>query len=164
MHAITLIKQRAEAICRLLASIDFSDGRGDRHWTLRIKSRLAQLGAEYQFETCASGLRDECEGEWLYDLVWFRNADGRLHEIGLVAESEWSTHFDYLRYDFEKLLVAISPLKLMIFQCHEGQLVDYFTRFEQGVRSFSQQLPGQTYVLAAFLIGSEELRHHFVET
>lgn len=161
---MTPTRQRAEAICQILADIDFSDGRGDRHWTLRIKSKLAELGAQFHFDTCASGLPDQCEREWLYDIVWFRTAEGRLHEIGLVAESEWSINFDYIRYDFEKLLVATSPLKLMIFQCHEGQLEDYFTRLEQGVRAFKQQQSDHTYVLAAFLIGSEEFRHHFIET
>jgi hypothetical protein len=158
-------REQAGEICLLLDSLDVSGGTGDRYWTLCIKRQLAALGATHGYETCASGLPEQCEREWLYDLVWFRNGpDGTLQSVGLVAESEWSRNFSYIRYDFEKLLVAGSPLKLMIFQCREDELEGHFSKLEQSIRNFSQQLSGQIYVLAAVDTKNWDFHHRIVES
>jgi len=50
-------------------------------------------------------------------MVWYRNEEpGHLREIGMVLESEWNQDLYEIRYDFEKLLVAKSPIKVMIFR------------------------------------------------
>ena len=94
--------------------------RGDRAWTTTIKRALMELGKKNGYDVC--GLPPECEREWLYDMVWYRNVlPGHLREIGLVLESEWHKDPFQIRYDFEKLLIAKSPKKVMVFRMLKRQ-------------------------------------------
>src|SRR6266481_9092664 len=62
---------------------------GDRVWTVAIKRSLIALGKKKGYSVCTSGFPDDCEREWLFDLVWYRNEPPEhLREIGLVLESE----------------------------------------------------------------------------
>src|SRR5437660_330921 len=92
-------------------------GMGEGVWTTAIKSSLIALGKKHGYGVCASGFPNKCDAEWLYDLVWFRNDRAQhLREVGLVAESELRVEPAEIKFDFEKLLVARSPLILMVFQ------------------------------------------------
>src|SRR5436190_1674783 len=103
-------------------------GKGDREWTTAIKRSLISLGHSKGYSVCAAGFPEECEREWLYDLVWYRNEPkDHLREIGLIVESEWSRYPQYIRFDFEKLLMGKSPLKLMVFQDHRNNLQELWS-------------------------------------
>jgi hypothetical protein len=119
-------------------------------WTLAVKRKLGELGTTYGFSTCASGRELKHDAEWLYDLVWYKcnhdnNDDARrLTEIPLVLESEWLRDFIQIRYDFEKLLLANSPIKVMVFwnlNAFEG-LKDGIQQYANGVHS--------VYILACY--------------
>lgn len=106
--------------------------QGDHVWTTTVKSALVEVGLSADFKVCTSGFQDIADREWLYDLVWYdNNSDGLLKSVRLVAESEWATTLKGVKYDFEKLLVANSELKVMV--CQTGQesfetLLEYFSR------------------------------------
>lgn len=102
-------------------------GNGD--WTKAILHKLYECarGKCYgdRFYACPSYEEGWQEGEWLYDMIWYKDdrkfQDGEipglhrsLQEIVLVLESEWSHSNWDIQYDFEKLLVAKSPIKVMI--------------------------------------------------
>ena len=54
--------------------------------------------------------------EWLYDIVWWRQDNqGHVIDIPLVAESEWGD-FNAVKDDFQKLLLARSKYRVMIFE------------------------------------------------
>lgn len=126
--------------------------KGDANWTYEIKKRLMVLGENHQYKTCASGFRDECEPEWLYDMVWY-NEEGsgenaRLINVPLVLESEWNLHFNFIKYDFEKLLVANSPLKVMICQCSEETKQERLDYFKDAIGKYQHRAGDERYLIA----------------
>lgn len=113
-----------------------SDGTyGDGPWTVAVKSCLAKLGEEKGFKICTSTKDKLYETEWLYDLVWYReNPQGFLIDVPLVVESEWKKNLvKDIKFDFEKLLLARSTLKLMICNCEDSKKVSYLEYFQKAI-------------------------------
>ena len=91
----------------------YPKGSKSTKWlTTEIKRRVANIGFENKFEA-RSSFND---GEWLYDLVWYKNnSDNFLEKVDLVLESELSDRtYAGLQLDFEKLLISNAPYKVMI--------------------------------------------------
>jgi hypothetical protein len=87
--------------------------------TYIINTKLAQIGNAYGYDVCVN--KNHCDGdhqrEWLYDMVWYKeNSDNMLIEVPFVLEMEWSNFDKEIKYDFEKLLISNSELRVMIFQ------------------------------------------------
>jgi hypothetical protein len=126
-------------------------GKGDGEWTKAIKRSLITLGKNKGYNICTSGFPEECEREWLFDLVWYRNdPPEHLREIGLIVESEWSFDLAYVKFDFEKLLIAKSPLKVMIFQDLKDNSTQICSLLETGIRSFQTEPANEKYILACY--------------
>lgn len=125
-------------------------GKGDRVWTTQLKEDIGTLGEKYDWTVCAGGFKDRFEGGWLYDLVWYKETNGHLSEVYLVLESEWGKHRTHIKYDFEKLLLAKSALKVMVFQTNNQEIEDLFKFLEEGIRAFPLQSTDETYLLMAF--------------
>jgi hypothetical protein len=126
-------------------------GKGLRIWTAAIKRELITLGRKKGYNVCAAGFPEECEREWLYDLVWYRNEPANhLREVALVLESEWSEYPDYIKYDFEKLLIAKSPIKVMVFSEYRGNLEELWAMLEAGIRAFKTEPASEIYILAGW--------------
>jgi hypothetical protein len=102
-------------ICSAIAGLwpAFRGSNGD--WTRATFEALQDLGSRFGYESRYSA-RCGGSGEWLWDFLWCERDPGSGHIVSLplVAESEWSKAT--LRHDFEKLLVADAPLKLIILQ------------------------------------------------
>jgi hypothetical protein len=80
--------------------------------------------------------------EWLYNLVWYDGRCGELRDVILAAEIEWATwaHTDEdglnkILYDFEKLLVARTEYRIIIFQGKNDFIDRTFERLEKSVRN-----------------------------
>ncbi len=126
-------------------------GKRDRVWTMQLKDDIGTLGEKYDWTVCAGGFKDRFEGGWLYDLVWYKETNGHLSEVYLVLESEWGKYRTQIKYDFEKLLLAKSTLKIMVFQTNNREIEDLFEFLEEGIRAFPLlQTPDETYLLMAF--------------
>lgn len=144
----------------LKSSVDdahLRDLRGDASWTKIIKQNLSILGAKLGYETCASGTDNFTHNEWLYDLIWFKEEgegiDKRMVEVPLIMESEWNLKFDEIKYDFEKLLLGNSPVKLMI--CQSKSPKDLFPYFEDAISKYRLQRTNETYIIAILKIPDE---------
>ncbi len=128
-----------------------ASGRGDGVWTAAIKRSLITLGTTKGYKICTSGFPDECDREWLFDLVWYRNEpQEHLREIGLIVESEWSRDPSAIKFDFEKLLIAKSPIKVMVFQDYNDNRRELFALLETGVHTFQTEPSGEKYVLLCY--------------
>jgi len=127
--------------------------------TAEIKRGIGKIGRDNGYLACATDFpRPKCQ-EWLYDLIWYRNTrDHHLEELIMVLESEWSRDLEEILYDFEKLLIAKAPIKVMIFQDHNDDLDTLWAMLAKGIRTFRSPDPGETYLLAAY---REEI-HSFV--
>jgi hypothetical protein len=126
----------------------------NRAWTRAIKDDIGRLGKTKDWLVCASGFCDQFEREWLYDLVWYReDSRRRLSEVGLVLESEWIIDPLGIKYDFEKLLVAKAPLKVMICQSKGSagaSASTTLTSLEDSINAFHAGVATEVYLLAVF--------------
>lgn len=126
--------------------------KSDGLWTSGIKTELSKVGANLGYVTCATGA-DDCEPEWLYDLLWYKSKNGKLTEVKLVVESEWSTdeenQYYELIYDFEKLLLAKATYKLFIFQAGSNDIIDdIICVLKSHIDAFDTKLTNEIYLFA----------------
>lgn len=84
-----------------------------RDLTFSIKKIIGNIGINRGF-TIRAGGQNGFEQEWLYDLIWYKRNEIGISNVELIMESELSRNIDEIIYDFEKLLLANSRLKLMI--------------------------------------------------
>jgi hypothetical protein len=125
--------------------------KGNAAWTKQLKHDLGTLGKKNGWGVCTAGFKDQFENAWLYDLIWYKEDGGCLSEVYLVLESEWAWGRALIKYDFEKLLLAKSTLKVMIFQSDSKGVDDLFDFLEKGIRAFTKlQCGDETYVLICY--------------
>ena len=111
-----------------LDNLEIDDPKGDTEWTKAVKTTLCEIGREFGFKVGAAGVENPGYGEWLYDVTWLEYERGVdplvLADAHLVAECEWSgktrsgASLNYrgaVDDDFEKLLLARTGVRLMIF-------------------------------------------------
>jgi hypothetical protein len=126
--------------------------KGDGAWTVQLKDDIGTLGEKHGWAVCAGGFKDRFDGGWLYDLVWYRNNEkGHLVEVYLVLESEWGNN-THIKYDFEKLHLAKSALKVMVFQTRSWKIEKLFEFLVEGIRAWPKQSTDETYLLIAYNI------------
>ena len=140
------VKQLEENIIAALRGIPDAESIGRANSTVAIKRALTDLGCASGYDVCP----DDCDPQWLYDLVWYRNDDGRLKRVGLVLESEWDRHWGGIKYDFEKLLVAKAPLKVMVFDGTQEGVPELWELMEGSIRSYEAVPTGERYILAGW--------------
>ena len=126
---------------------------GRKNWTGVFKRALAQLGRDYfGCRICTSGIENCEEGEWLYDMVWYKYRwDGPerfLGSVPFVMECEWNLQQEEIKDDFEKLLLANADLALMICWVHadyQSALKEYF---RNSVQNYKQGRSGSRVLIA----------------
>ena len=128
----------------------FPNGGRNSEWTKAILLAIGTLGQKLGYAVC--GLREHFQSAWLFDLSWYSasSPDGKLLDVPLVLESEWDKSYKFIRFDFEKLLIAKSKFKVMIFQASGQTIIDYFKELEQGIRTYQGGSLGEIYLLACF--------------
>jgi hypothetical protein len=113
-------------------------GSGNAAWSRQVMDGIGKIGEGHNFKVCSSSRpRESFEAGWLYDLIWYRNnCHNRLERVELVLESELSMDDFDLRYDFEKLSVANSPVKVMVFQNYVDTMKTVFKNMENGINEY----------------------------
>jgi hypothetical protein len=91
--------------------------------------------------------REKEEGEFLLDLLWWRDSES--NDIVLAVESEWGGE-RAVCHDFGKLLNIKSPLKVMIYDTNRQALQSL--RIRQSIeqlymKKFTQHVEGEKYLL-----------------
>jgi hypothetical protein len=128
-------------------------GGGDSAWTAELERTLVTLGEARGYKVCAAGFLEESEKKWPFDLVWYReDANEYLREIGLILALVWSRDPIHIQRGFEKLLIAKSPIKVMVFQDYEANLPALWPLFDTAMRAFHKQSVAarENYILAAY--------------
>lgn len=100
--------------------------------------------------------------EWLYDLVWYTEDNVRGYsptDFPLLVESEWGKKRpgdktgdmqSEIKYDFQKLLLSNTGLRLMIFRIkEEGDLDDLTLYFHEAIDAYSPLEKG-SFLFVAF--------------
>jgi hypothetical protein len=145
------IPETVKDILAVIASIGEQKGLPETKaaWTAAINRAFLVLAKKNGCDVRATGLGDE-GAEWLYDHLWYKkDSNGDIEEVPLVMEVEWNIGRLYIKYDFEKLLLAKSRIKVMIFT-EVGDFENYWEFLESGIRAFKPERPEETYILAAW--------------
>jgi hypothetical protein len=145
----------AAAIATILQALPSKLGlnRPNSEWTRRLKEEIGDLGITNGWKVCTAGFEGRFDQEWLYDLTWYRNdAEGRLCDVGLVLESEWDHDYPSIKVDFEKLLLAKAPLKVMVFEGYDKNVGALAASLKDGIRAFRTRDESEMYLLAGFNI------------
>jgi hypothetical protein len=146
-----------------------------------IKYNLVKLGHELNYRVYANGLTPEqCDEqsqkykfvcrEFLYDIHWYKDIDGKFYTpetVALVAESELGDtrkgdlskqRNPAIKFDFQKLLMANAELRLMIVKVyksnHLAELNDYF---EDAIREYKLLKKGSCFLFICFVHDTKEL-------
>lgn len=111
-------------------------------------NRDTGIGHNHEYEASAIGCENANCGEWLFDLAWYKyNSKRQMENLFLAMESEWGKEAD-IRVDFEKLLVARSQYRLMVFQ---GNSIDTITNnLINRIDTFQESQKGDRYLFAGW--------------
>ena len=134
-------------------------------WTKGVQAALKQLAhnLDVRIEHLSSaGTTEHGTGEFLLDAVWWRRLIPKhVEHVALAVESEFAGFAantaavaGEVLYDFEKLLVIKSPLKLMIF-CTKyspgfrdlsGMRAGIWSALKQALLEYSHHIEGEKYL------------------
>lgn len=117
---------------------------GNKNWTNEIKKSLLKVGKNKEFGVCP----DENGGQWLYDLIWYKNNNRKLEILELIVECEWKMNLGAIKYDFEKLLISNSNYKLMICQSNNKKIDELINTIKTSVDKYKLLPVGNTILLS----------------
>ena len=157
------VKTAIEKICCKLnaVAVECKSAKASNYeWTHRLLIEMGRVAEDFGFSVCPTFEKSRNSGryrtrdpEWLYDLIWFENNKAgdvcSLKDVKLVLECEWSHYTSDVQYDFEKLLVAKAPLKVLIAEDWQESesVIDMVTREVSG---FSNTSKGECYLIALY--------------
>jgi hypothetical protein len=127
--------------------------RGNGAWTTEIKNEFVRLGHSKRYTVCANRCQAD-DHEWLYDLMWLETetvaGNDLVRGAVLAMEIEWGGWEDIL-YDFEKLLVANTKYKVMIFQEYqEDNVKTVADKLIERIQRFTNPIPQERYLFIAY--------------
>jgi hypothetical protein len=133
----------------------------DREWTTFVLDELRRIGKEEK-KCVVSPDKENGDGAFLLDQVWWRNADQ--NDIALAVESEWGADRAVF-HDFGKLLAIKAPTKLMVYGTsnHERESVKVRDGIEKRyMEKFTHHVAGEQYVLLEFAVPERSIYgYHF---
>ena len=136
------ILEELNEFSKLYFSADNKD-RSGKFVTKSILKRVGDIGKDLKFDVCASGFKDIFYGEWLYDMVWYKEekVTEYLLEVVLVLECEQAYGIPDIKYDFEKLLLANAKMRIMI--CLAGktpvdEIKNYFIKAVEAYKGLNK--------------------------
>jgi hypothetical protein len=162
----TIIEQLKKCLDESSTMMVSGNVYGDANWTEQLKKALGRVGRQNGFKVCGSTKEQEFEREWLYDLVWYKEDEqGFLIEAPLTVESEWKKDLiKDIKFDFEKLLLSRSNLKLMICNCQNQQIGTFVDYFQKAINVCPFVPLGDSFLIAILkLKGIEAVRFEYFE-
>ena len=148
----------------LTVALHVDEVESGEEWAKAVKTELCKIGRRFGYSVYArknevdEAYRDN--GEWLYDVTWLeyeKNARGELVNLvdaPLVAECEWGNKGN-IEDDFEKLLLARTGVRLMIFEGISNRIPkprseEVAERLAGMVREFNGSRAEDAWLLAAW--------------
>ena len=107
------------------------------NWTRAINNLLKGV-AKSLYKNCLIACKQtdirDCS-EWLFDFVCYTENQFGLDTVLFVAESQWMNqwhkdrNFDDIKFDFEKLILARSEIRIMVFEANDqNEIQNYIAR------------------------------------
>ena len=165
------------AVQKGLDSLTITADVDDKESTLAVKTELCKIGrGEFCFYVCASDVdkaNPPTRANGLYDVTWLeyeKNDCGELVNLvdaSLVAECEWGNK-GRIEDDFEKLLLARTGVRLMIFEGISNRIPnprseEVAKRLAGMVREFNGSRAEDAWLLAAWERDDDEEKGWFVQ-
>lgn len=120
-------------------------------WTKRLNEDLGNLAHEHELGyrvACRDYEHADEKGEWLYDMVWWKEDGEYMSRIVLVLESEWSPD-PKVDGDFLKLLLARADHHVWVFQEKtEDTVRQHMERCKEHLRQFQSLPSGDRFLFA----------------
>lgn len=120
--------------------------------TATIKEQMGELGQSLGYLVAVSGWLRRNEGEWLYDMVWYKLDSGFFVEQAMVLESELNRSLsvqqnDEVDGDFQKLVQARAGIRVWVCSCSNSRLAQqHLSACKRQIERFSETRDGDTYV------------------
>lgn len=153
---------------RLVAVVDSAplEGAGDKAWTETVKTGLVAIlqtdGLEMLYTDPKRGI-----SEFMLDFVAWNRKGGE--GIALAAESEWGgvgrtalSYPEQVAFDFWKLLLVKSPVKLMVFASSIGVFPQelILEKLKEAFELYHHHTVGEEYVFIDFAPGDARKAFH----
>lgn len=148
--------------------------RGER--TTKLFEALTLMGDEKEYKVYSHSLSKEfmdeyknekgdskfVNREWLYDLLWYReDNDGGYFPLDfpLIVESEWENRrredkkgdrYSGIKYDFQKLLLSNTGLRLMIFSISKEEELNHLSEYFNNAITKYTPLKNGEFLFVAF--------------
>ena len=142
--------ETSQRVRQALTGVRLSLTRVGSHLSGRRESTTKGLGYRVAARDVDCRYRDD--KEWLFDVVWMSLAwePRQLGRIHLVIEVEWGNCGDIMD-DFDKLLVARSDVRLMIFQAsNQKQVEEPLSLLKAEAQGFEPSQTGDYHLLAGY--------------
>lgn len=144
------LEQKITGIFESIARQFTGSGQGDGIWTHAILEELAKFGNVDEPSVCPAMKPSGYSPEWLFDFVWYRYDCGSLKRLELILESEWAQNYNAIQYDFEKLLIAKCPHKVMVFQGSTRQIEKWIESLRGIVLGYENNYARERYFFIAY--------------
>jgi hypothetical protein len=134
--------------------------KSSAYWTNKLMEIFTNIGNQLSYEVRFSD--NERNWEFLYDVCFLNTGkieigDGYFKEpyylqsVELVMECEWGHNDNELLYDFTKLLMANSPLRVFIFyKSSTNKINNILNKIINIIKSFQKSLEDERYLLCAY--------------
>jgi hypothetical protein len=148
-----------------------------KHWTRKIKAAMVAANRKPKFELRFTDGKNGKRVNWefVYDFVFLDTGkpvvgDGYFHEgnfinkVVAVVESEFNPNSNGILYDFAKLLLARSTLRIMVFYHHSNEksqeVIDAMIKM---IVSCKQSEKKDLYLICQFDRGLGNFRYHLID-
>ncbi len=169
-----IIEKLAKDVSKIFYSPDTPIKRRER--TTKLFEALTLLGDENRYKVYSHSLSKEfmdkhinekrnskfVNREWLYDLLWYTEDSNEGYyptDFPLIVESEWEKRrtedkkgdpHSGIKYDFQKLLLSNTGLRLMIFQISEEEELNHLSEyFNNAITKYTPLKKGE-FLFVAF--------------
>ena len=135
---------------------------GNTDWTRVEFEALTKLGKALGYHVAHGKQQDKYYGEWLYDLIWYREAfekqglKSRLTEFVLAAESEWSYDAAELMTDFQKLLVTNARHRLMVCTVYSEARDQVVAAFDESIQACQNLHKDDRFLIVMLNVNGED--------
>lgn len=153
------LDQTERAVCRALVHLNanwWRYAKTDGAWTRAVKNTVGALGSKRGYRVYAASSKYERNGEWVFDLGWFRMRGELVVDVPLALESEWSPP-DAMD-DFQKLLVSRAHHRVMVLWSRRFSSAErLITSLIHQVAIYRGSRSGDRYLFCCWVDNPEQL-------
>jgi hypothetical protein len=150
------------AVCSALTRLDNDWWRYpniDGAWTRAIKNKVGAIGRRLGYRVYAASSKFERNGEWVFDLGWFKMRGDIIVDLPLAMESEWWP--DQAMDDFQKLLVCRAHHRVMVLWTRKRASADrLIASLIRQVAAYRGSQRDDRYLFCCWVDNPEQLFFH----